>query len=139
MSGHDDPDRQGRDRRREPGDGDRVATLHGEARPIKWIGRRSYDGRFVRGQPLMLPVSLKRGALEENVPARDLHVSPGHAICIDGVLVPAWLLVNGVSITQAASVDKVTYIHIELAAHEAIFADGCPAESFIDDDCRNQF
>jgi type VI protein secretion system component Hcp len=119
--------------------GDRVATLHGEARPIKWIGRRSYDGRFVQGQPLMLPVCLKRGAIEENVPARDLQVSPGHAICVDGVLVPAWLLVNDVSITQAASVDSVTYIHIELADHEVIFADGCPAESFIDDNCRNQF
>jgi hypothetical protein len=119
--------------------GDFVSTMHGGFRPIKWIGRRSYDGRFIAGQPLMLPICVKQGAIDENVPARDLWVSPGHAICIDDALVPAWLLVNSVSITQAESVESLTYIHVELADHEVIFADGCPAESFFDDDCRGQF
>ena len=119
--------------------GDKVATLHGPARAIKWIGRRSYEGRFIAGEPLMLPVCVKQGAIEENVPARDLYLSPGHALCIDGALVPAWLLVNGVSIVQATSVERVAYIHLEFEDHEVIFANSCPAESFIDDNCRNQF
>jgi autotransporter-associated beta strand protein len=121
------------------GMGDRVVTLHGEARPIKWIGRRSYDGRFVAGKPLMLPVCIKQGAISRNLPARDLWVSPGHAICIDGALIPAWLLVNGASVTQAERVDTVSYLHVELDEHDVIFAEGCPAESFLDDGCRNQF
>jgi hypothetical protein len=119
--------------------GDRVQTLDGDARPIKWIGRSSYDGRMIGDNPLMLPVCIRRGAIESDVPARDLHVSPGHAICVDGALVPAWLLANGVSIVQAQRVEHVSYIHVELDDHEVIFADGCPAESFIDVDGRNQF
>ncbi len=119
--------------------GDRIVTLLGGTQPIKWIGRRSYDGRFVNGQVLMLPVCIKQGAIDVNVPARDLWVSAGHAIYIDGVLVPAWLLANGKSIVQSEAVDSVTYIHVELGEHDVIVADGCPAESFIDDNCRNQF
>jgi uncharacterized repeat protein (TIGR01451 family) len=119
--------------------GDKVETMMGGAQPIKWIGRRSYDGRFLAGGTLTMPVCIKQGAIEENVPVRDLWVSPGHAICLDGVLIPALSLVNGVSIVQAASVDSVTYFHIEFASHEVIFAEGCPAESFIDDNYRNQF
>ena len=103
--------------------GDLVVTLHGPPQPIKWIGRRSYDGRFVAGQVLMLPVCIKRDAIAPCIPARDLHVSPGHALYIDGVLVPAWLLVNGTSMTQAAAVDHVTYLHLEFEAHEVIFAE----------------
>ena len=119
--------------------GDQVATLHGPAQPIKWIGRRSYDGRFVAGQVLMLPVCVKRHAIAPGVPARDLYLSPGHALYLDGVLLPVWLLVNGTSITQAAAADSVTYLHLEFDTHEVIFAEDCPAESFVDDRCRNQF
>ncbi len=119
--------------------GDKVATMHRGARPIKWIGRRSYDGRFIAGQTLILPVCIKQGAIEDNVPARDLWVSPAHAIHLDGVLAPAFLLVNGVTIIQAASVDSVSYIHVELPEHDVIFAERCPAESFLDDNSRAQF
>jgi autotransporter passenger strand-loop-strand repeat protein len=119
--------------------GDHVATLSSGLQAVRWIGRRSYAGAFVRGNHLMLPVTIKAGALEPGVPVRDLHVSPGHAIFLDGALVPAWRLVNGVTVTQAAAVEAVTYLHIDLAEHEVIFAEGCPAESFIDDNCRHQF
>jgi autotransporter passenger strand-loop-strand repeat protein len=118
--------------------GDRLLTRSGAA-PIKWIGWRSYDGKFIAGRHLILPVRIKANAIADGVPARDLHVSPGHAIEIAGALVPAWRLINGVSVTQAEAVDYVTYFHIELAAHEVIFAENCPAESFVDDGCRGQF
>ncbi len=117
--------------------GDSVRTASGVTQKIKWIGRRSYDGRFIAGNHLMLPVRIKRNAIAENIPSRDLLVSPGHAICIDDVLVPAWRLINGVSITQAERVESVTYFHIELPGHNVIFAEGCPAESFFNDDKYN--
>ena len=119
--------------------GDPVITkLHGTQK-IKWIGISRYDGRFVRNNHLMLPVCLKRHAIENHVPARDLWVSPGHAICLDGVLVPAWRLVNGVTIFQATSVETVTYYHLELETHDVLVTENCPTESFLDDNCRHQF
>jgi hypothetical protein len=118
--------------------GDMVLTAAG-AVPIRWIGHRHYDGRFVAGNHLMLPIRIAAGALGAGVPRRDLHVSPGHGLYLDGVLVPAWRLINGSSITQAPQVDAVTYIHIELDAHDIILAEGAPAESFLDDGCRGQF
>ena len=60
--------------------GDKVRTASGKLRPIKWIGRRSYAGRFVMGRKDILPVCIKSGAIGENVPVRDLWVSPNHAM-----------------------------------------------------------
>ena len=119
--------------------GDLVETLYAGLQKIKWIGQRSYDGRFIAGNKDVLPICIKRHAIAENVPARELFVSPGHAICIDGALIHAIRLVNGVSITQADSVESVTYYHIELETHEIIFAENCPAETFMGEHFRKQF
>ncbi len=51
----------------------------------------------------------------------------------------AWLLANGVSITQAGNVEQVEYFHIELDQHAVIFAENTPVESFLDDGSRAQF
>ena len=119
--------------------GDRVITFSDAARPIKWIGRRAYEGRLVAGNRAVLPIRVEAGALEEGVPAHDLWVSPEHALYIDAVLVPARLLVNGATIGQVESVERLEYFHIELAAHDVILAEGAPAETFVDCDNRGMF
>ncbi len=119
--------------------GDRVTTLDGEMKPIKWIGRRSYDGRFVARNREVLPICIGAGALDENIPSRDLWLSPHHALYLEGVLIEAKDLVDGVSIVQAEKVERVDYFHIELSDHDVMFAEGAPAESFIDNDSRAMF
>ena len=119
--------------------GDKVMTKSGALRPIKWIGRRSYGGRFVMGRKDILPICIKAGALDENVPRRDLWISPHHAMYLEGVLIEAKDLVNGVSIVQTERVEKVEYFHIELDSHDVIIAEGALSESFIDDDSRGMF
>ena len=119
--------------------GDLLITKSGAARAIRWIGRSSYAGRFAASNRKVLPVLIKAGALADQVPARDLYVSPAHAMFLDGVLIPATALINGSSIMQLASVDLVEYFHVELESHDVIIAEGALSESFVDDDSRNIF
>jgi hypothetical protein len=118
--------------------GDFAVTLSGIAKPIKWIGRRGYpDG--VIGDRKILPIRVAADALGPDRPCRDLYLSPEHALYIDGVLVPAGELVNGRSIVQLESVNRLEYFHIELEDHDVIYADGAPAETFADCDNRAMF
>ncbi len=120
--------------------GDAVLIEDGTEERVRWIGRRSYDGRFISGNHLMLPVTIGANALADGVPHTDLVVSPGHALWIDRHLIPAWRLVNGASITQAGAVDSVTYIHVELRRHAVICANGAAAESYVETEgFRGQF
>ncbi len=119
--------------------GDRVTTASGALRAIKWIGKRAYGGRFVIGRRDILPIRIKAGALDENIPRRDLSVSPHHAMYFDGVLIEARDLVNDVSIVQAVRIDEVEYFHIELDTHDIIVAEGALSETFVDDHSRGMF
>jgi hypothetical protein len=85
------------------------------------------------------PILIEAGALDENLPRRDLYVSPEHSLYIDGVLVPAEHLVNGVSVVRCINAESVHYFHIELERHDVIFAEGAAAETFVDCDNRLMF
>ncbi len=119
--------------------GDRVVTLNGSLRPIVWIGKRAYSSAFAAGNRDIVPILIRRGALADNVPTRDLHVSPLHAMYLDNVLIQAELLVNGVSVVRRPEIDPIRYFHIELETHDIVFADGAPAETFIERDNRGMF
>ncbi|APH54708.1 Hemagglutinin-related protein [Granulibacter bethesdensis] len=119
--------------------GDHVITASGEARPIRWLGRRSYNGRFIQGRKDVLPVRIRQGALDGVLPKRDLLVSPLHAMFIYGLLVPAGRLVNGVSIIQEQNVDTLNYVHIELDTHDIVIAEGAASETYVEDNNRNMF
>jgi len=119
--------------------GDRVATVIGRlpARVI-WIGsRRLRCDRHPRPWDVR-PVRVVAGALAPNVPARDLYLSPDHALLIDGALVPVRHLLNGTTIVQTMQT-LVTYHHVELARHDVLYAEGAPAESFLDTGNRASF
>ena len=118
--------------------GDLVETVSGDAVPVRWVGRQTVAPRFV--DELRLPVRIKAGALDENVPGRDLVVSPDHALFIDGVLVHAAALINGSTVVRERDVPMVfTYYHVEAADHALILAENTPVESFIDNVDRARF
>ena len=114
--------------------GDLVVTASGERRPIRWLDSRTLDPRRHPRPHEVQPVRVHAHAFGANRPARDLRVSPGHALCLDlmgEVLVPAGALVNGATITRD-NVDTVTYWHVELDSHDILLAENMPAESYLD-------
>jgi hypothetical protein len=119
--------------------GDAVVTADGRVAPVRWIGRQAVA--LARHDPLkVLPIRIRAGALADQVPVRDLLVSPDHALLVDGVLAQAGALVNGTSIAREHDVPtSFTYYHVELADHALVLAEGAPAETFIDNVDRAAF
>jgi hypothetical protein len=111
--------------------GDLVLTADGVAKPVLWAGRSTKSLRFA--DPVRtLPVRISAGALGENLPARDLLVSPGHAMLLDGALVQAGAMVNGTTIVRETKVPQTfTYYHVETDAHDLLLAEGAVTESFL--------
>jgi hypothetical protein len=107
--------------------------------PLKWIGRRAYAGWLAFSNPDLQPIRFAAGSIADAVPCRELLVSPEQAMFIDGMLIPARLLVNGRTIAQAEAMDEVQYFYLELDRHAVIFAEDAASESFIDDDSRGMF
>lgn len=119
--------------------GDKLRTLDGSLKPIKFIGTQMFEPEFIAATPSQRPVLIRQGAMGANLPARDLYLSPMHSVYVDEVMVPAVALENGVSILRADVPGNVEYFHLELDTHEVILAEGLPAESFIDDESRAVF
>ena len=115
--------------------GELLPTMFGGLRPVQWIGR--YPIR--RSDPTKpwvkdaLPVRIARSALAPNVPHTDLYVTRGHSLLIDGVLVPAEVLINGTTITryEAREYDELEFFHVKLESHDVIYAEGAPAETLL--------
>lgn len=113
--------------------GDLVLTTGGQFKPVKWIGRSLYRRNRPSWQQQVVPVKIAANAIADNVPSKDLYVSPGHALLIDGYLIRAMYLVNGVSVTRALPADSRTieYLQILLDDHDVILAEGVPAETLL--------
>jgi hypothetical protein len=118
--------------------GDRVVTIDGQEEPVVWIGQRQVDCVRHTAPDLVWPVRIAAGAFAAQTPQRDLFLSPDHAVYAAGVLIPVKHLVNGATVAQLP-VDTVTYVHIELASHQVILAEGLPAETYLDTGDRAAF
>ena len=113
-------------------------TWHGDVAEIVWIGQRHIDCRQHPAPATVCPVRVLAGAFGPGRPARDLWLSPDHAVFVEGVLIPVQYLVNGGTIRQMP-VPAVTYYHVELSEHDVILAEDLPVESYLDTGNRANF
>jgi Ca2+-binding RTX toxin-like protein len=119
-----------------------LAMRNGQAgfEPLRWVG--FMDIAVPRNAVMAAktaPILIKAGAIAPGMPARDLRVSPDHAMEIDGHLIPAKHLVNGSSIIQEIWCKRVRYFHLELEAHGLLLSEGTWSESYLDDGNRHAF
>lgn len=122
--------------------GEYLQTLDNGPQPVVWIGQEE-----VRAAPRTAPIDIAAGVLGRDgagrpLPAVALRVSPQHRVLIASriaerlfgtpeVFVPAKKLLGLDGITQATGAGVVRYWHVMLPAHEVVFADGAPVESFL--------
>ena len=115
--------------------GDHVQTASGTPRPIIWIGKGKVLATRGR-RSAATPVIVRKHALADNMPNQDLHLTKGHALYLDGMLIPVEELVNHRTIEWDDRAQEVEVFHIELATHDVLIANGAPAESYRDDGNR---
>lgn len=111
--------------------GDLVITADGTDAPIKWIGRRRLTLTNHPNPEKAQPIRIAAGAIANNIPARDLLLSPDHALYFQNHLIPAKALINHRNVTQLTR-HQITYYHIELASHAIIFAENTAVETYLE-------
>lgn len=107
--------------------------------PVTWIGRRRIDLARHPGPERVAPIRVLRNAFADQIPARDILLSPDHAVYVDGRLIAIRQLVNGTSIVQMEGLQSVDYFHVELESHAVLLAEGLPAETYLDTGNRAAF
>lgn len=112
--------------------GDLVTTVSGVAKPVKWLARRKLSRDANGAWPSKhMPIRISTSAIDDQIPARDVYLSPAHMLFIDGYLIDVASLINGVTIVRGSQsdFDEITYYHIELESHDVVLAAGLPAET----------
>jgi hypothetical protein len=122
--------------------GDLVATrADGETvfHPVTWLGNRKVEVSRCQNPQDSYPVRIRANAFGDNVPHRDLLLTPEHCIFIDGKLIPVRMLVNGRSIIVDTSIGAYEYFHVELENHAILLSEGLETESYLDTGNRGNF
>jgi len=122
-------------------EGDEILTADGRTVAVKWMGRQTLTKVFTPASKFR-PVRIAAGALGDSLPVRDLVVTKDHGMIVDGIVAHAGALVNGTTIVEvpaAELAEREVYYHIETEGHEAILANGAPAETFVDNISRRTF
>jgi len=118
-----------------------VLTRDNGPAEVLWLGHRRMSGARLYVMPHLRPIRFRAGAVGMDEPDQDLIVSPQHRMLIRGpsaralfnvneVLVEASALVNDRTILMDRSLREVTYVHVLLAEHNVIWANGLMTESF---------
>ena len=120
--------------------GDRILTRDNGIQTVRWVGHKRLEFKDLKMAPQLRPIRISAGALGNDVPDRDMLVSPSHRMLMvshlaelyfgqSEILVAAKhiLALDGVEVAEQP---YVTYIHIMCDNHEIVLADGAWSESF---------
>lgn len=120
--------------------GDKVITRDNGIQTIRWVGKRAVSRGALAANPHLKPVLIRRGALGDGLPERDMMVSPNHRMLVANersvlhfaereVLVAAKHLAAGRQVQTVESIGTV-YIHFMFDRHEVVLSNGAWSESF---------
>ncbi len=115
--------------------GDLVQTRDNGLQPIAWVGMRRLDRFELAAQLNLRPIRIAARAFGNALP---LIVSPQHGVLLtagDGqetqlVRAKHLALMQGGQARVMQGVRCVTYVHLMFEAHQIIFSNGIPTESF---------
>lgn len=109
--------------------GDAVSLASGGTAPVALVLRQTVrPGAEGEG----LPIRLQKDALGPGKPANRLILSPQHRVLVEalGGLVACKALTDLPRIGPLPGAGEVTYVHLVLARHAVLLAEGLPCESF---------
>jgi len=118
----------------------KVLTRDNGYQTIRWVGSKHIDGRELAATPHLRPILLRAGSLGNNLPDRDMQLSPNHRLMVSSeqtalyfeereVLVAAKHLVNNRGVYDVQTTGT-TYIHFLFDRHELVRTNGSWTESF---------
>jgi hypothetical protein len=121
--------------------GDKVRTKDNGYQAIEWISSRKLTETELRQNPHLRPIRFCKGAFGDNLPSKDLVVSPQHRMLLADwrcelmfgspeMLAPAKALLNDHDILIDRGGEGVEYFHFMCKRHEIVYANGIESESF---------
>lgn len=113
--------------------GDLVGVLIGRGPvfvPITWVGRRAVSDKARTGSDV-LPVRIRRNAIADRMPSRDVWLAPEHALYLEGSLYLIRQLANGRSILFDRNAKSAEYWGIQLERHDILLAENLAIESLL--------
>lgn len=120
--------------------GDRIITRDNGIQEIRWVGEKKLDWKALAANPHLKPILIRKGSLGNDLPERDMMVSPNHRMLVANdqtmlyfeeheVLAAAKHLVNNSGV-HAVETMGISYLHFMFDNHEVVLSDGTWTESF---------
>jgi hypothetical protein len=120
--------------------GDRVITRDNGLQMVRWVGKRPTSAAMLLANAHLAPVRIPKGTLGNDLPERDMIVSPNQRIVVSNdktalhfdeseVLVAAKHLTGVPGVAVLGDV-ATTYLHLMFDRHEVLLSDGIWSESF---------
>lgn len=109
--------------------GIRLRLTNGQTAPIALVLRSTVTPAQ---NPALAPLQIPPHAFGPGLPARALLLSPHHRVAVPGMvgLVPVRLLAGLCGIAPRHDIARIDYVHVVLAHHAVVRAEGLGCESF---------